>query len=312
MKYIFFGTPELSVIVLQQLKAAGLIPAAVVTQADKPSGRGQKLTPSPVKVWAEAEGVTVLSPLKATDPDFLNELRALKADTFVVAAYGKMLRPALLEIPKKQTINLHPSLLPLYRGPSPVQGPLLDGMTETGVSIMLIDEEMDHGATLAQKVVPITPDDNSITLTQKVATIGGALLADILPKYINGETTATEQDHDKATFTKLLKKEDGQINWDSDAKAIVNQIRAYQLWPTAWTTLQTKKEDLRVKILSAHIRTAALSGDPGTIVYKNDELLVVALHGSIVIDRLQISGKKPMSGKEFSDFVTTHQVCRFL
>lgn len=314
MKYIFWGTPELSVIVLTQLKAAGLIPAAVVTQADKPSGRGQKLTPSPVRVWAEAEGITVLAPLKANNPDFLEKLRSFEADTFVVAAYGKMLRPELLAIPKKQTINLHPSLLPLYRGPSPVQGPLLDGAEETGVSIMLIDEEMDHGAILAQETIPISPEDDSITLTQKVASQGGALLAQTLPDYIAGKTTETEQDHAKATFTHLLKKSDGQLDWTEDAETIVNKIRAYQLWPTAWTLIKVKDEELRVKILKATSKSiSSQEAMPGTLGLKEDGLHVATSNGSVVITSLQIAGKNPVSAESFAHWaMATNQVDRFL
>lgn len=298
MKFIFFGTPELSVIVLDELKAAGLLPVAIVTQADKPQGRGQKLHPSPVKVWGEKEKIPVLSPLKATDPEFLEQLKTYNADTFVVAAYGKILRPQLLEIPRLPTINLHPSLLPEYRGPAPIQGPLRDGKTETGVTIMLIDEEMDHGDVLAQEVIPIAPEDDAHSLTTKLAHEGGKLLAETLVNYVAGNVTPTPQDHDKATYIALLQKSDGEIHWDKSATDIVNQIRAYTLWPTSWSmfTSDHYKKPVRVKILAAHKTNETPTVPPGTLHIKNELLGVATQDGMIIIDQLQFEGKPPITG----------------
>lgn len=275
-KWVFFGTPELSVIILDELHADGYVPSLIVTQPDKPKGRGKVLTPPPVKVWALAHSIPFVQPARI-DEDLLQTLRETASDCFVLAAYGKMLPQALIDIPPKGIVNVHPSLLPRLRGPSPIQSAILTDEHPTGVSIMLIDAEMDHGPLIAQREVPTdewppyAPD-----LEQMLAHAGGTLLAEVFSPYLDGTITPQPQDHSTATFCKLIKKEDACIYVDEDPQATIRKIRGYAGWPIAYTYFERDGQTLRVQILTAHSEG-----------------------GKLVIDTVRPEGKNTMVYKDF-------------
>lgn len=319
MNYIFFGTPHFAVIILEALIKADYLPALVVTAPDKPKGRGHILTPPSVKIRAEKHDIPVLQPVTLKSNEIINAIVALRPDFFIVAAYGKIIPKTLLDIPQSGGLNIHPSLLPRYRGPSPIQAAILNGDKTTGVTIMLMDEEMDHGPILAQQELTLniqcsTPTLNverchtAKELSEKLGELGAQLLIETIPKWLNNEITPQSQDHTKATYTKIITKEDGRVEWRASAEKIERMTRAYTPWPSAWTILKlanTKclpEKDARVKILRAfEIQAVAdyLNATPGQIVNKNSDLLVACGNGFLVVKELQSEGKKPMSGKEF-------------
>lgn len=267
MKYIFFGTPLFAVRVLSQLVAAGHLPLAVVTNPDRPVGRKKVMTPSAVKSFVE-EKVLVLSPEKL-DETFIKSLKDLQPDFFVVAAYGKIMPRAVLAIPLLGVIGVHPSLLPKYRGASPIQSVLLAGESETGVSLYFLDEKMDAGPIIAKKIIPIEPAETYGTLSEKLANAGGELLLKTLPDLKSAQTKAEKQDEAKATFTKKFKTEDGYVDLNKDgAEEIYRKIQALNPEPGVWTMQNGK----RLKLLKAK-----LNGD------------------KLNITVTQIEGKKPQT-----------------
>ncbi|MBP9687013.1 MAG: methionyl-tRNA formyltransferase [Candidatus Doudnabacteria bacterium] len=240
MKIVFFGTDGVAVHALRAVAAVHDV-VTVVTVPDAPVGRARTLTESEVAVVAYELGIFVLKPatLKQNE-ELVAALQALHADLFVVAVYGKIIPENILQIPLRGCVNIHPSLLPLYRGPAPIRTPLLNGDTETGVSIMLMDAEMDHGPLLASQAVAIEPNDTNVTLTEKLGTMSAPLLLKAVSEYEAGTCTPLPQDHSKATFTHFVKKEDGRIDWNKSAQDIYNMWRAYQPWPGIFTTWNGK------------------------------------------------------------------------
>ncbi|MEK7578516.1 MAG: methionyl-tRNA formyltransferase, partial [Patescibacteria group bacterium] len=235
MKYIFFGTPEFSAIVLDKLISANYIPEAVICNQDEPVGRKQILTPPPAKVLAEKFNVRVFQPEKLRDNSkFAEQLKNLKPDLAIVAAYGKAIPKTILDIFKSGAINVHASLLPAYRGASPIQHAILNGDKKTGVTIMKIDEEIDHGPIISSVKIQISNEDTLESLSQKLAISGAELLIKIFPDYIGGKLKPVIQDHTKATFAKIIKKEDGKISWLKSAGEIERMTRAFYPWPAAW------------------------------------------------------------------------------
>lgn len=239
---VFFGTPKIATGVLDELKKDGILPDLIITAPDKPSGRKLKLTPPPVKIWANENSVQIMQPQKL-DSDFLRELKKTPSnfsnwDLFIVAAYGKIIPQTILDLPKYGTLNVHPSLLPKSRGPSPIHSVILAGEKETGVSIMLLDAEMDHGPILSQE--KITLWKNSISemptadqLEKQLAVLGGKLLGHAIPKWLNGEMKAKEQNHNEATYCQKLKSDDGLLDLNADAKLNFLKIQAFDKWPKA-------------------------------------------------------------------------------
>lgn len=278
MKIVFFGTSDIGLPILEDLIANHQV-LAVVTSPDKPVGRKQELTPTPIAELAKQHKIQILKPKKVRDnPDFLSELAEIVdsryIDIFIVVSYGKILPAELLELPPLKTINVHFSVLPKYRGAAPVQFALLKGETTTGTSIFILDAEVDHGPILATKNIAIDDDDTNTTLQTKLAELSSTLLLETLPKYADGTLTPVQQDHSQATFTKLISKEDGLVDWSKPAQEIYNQFRAYQPWPGIYTTWQDKK----LKIIDCK-----LSEDKTTL-----ELITV-----------QLEGKNPTSMKDF-------------
>jgi methionyl-tRNA formyltransferase len=254
IKFIYFGTPDFSTYVLDALKEAGYTPSLVVTNPDRPRGRGLALAESPVKQWAVAHGIPLLQP-EIYDEETVEKLRNSKADLLIVAAYGKILPKAVLEVGAKGALNVHPSLLPRYRGTSPVESQILASEKNIGVSVILMDEKMDHGSIVAQEEVPLPtrPLSRSI-LNEHLWKAGGALLAKTLPLFIDGNIVLREQDHAHATFTKKITKEDGELKLEeSDEKKYLKYL-AYEGWPGTYFFLANNGARIRHKITQASFK----------------------------------------------------------
>jgi len=247
IKFIFWGTEKFARDILKILIDNDYIPALIITPPDKKVGRKQILTASPVKLLALENNIKILQPEKIkNNKDFYKEITNLQADLSIVAQYGKILPLDILNIPKYKSINIHGSILPKYRGAAPVQFALLNGDKTTGVTLIQMDEKMDHGPILAQQELKIENIDTSSTLLDKLAIIGGYLLIKTIPAYLNNEMELKEQKHENATFTKLITKEDALINWENDAKIIYQKFQAYYPWPGIYTFIEGK----RLKILN--------------------------------------------------------------
>ena len=284
MKIVYFGTSEIGIPILSALKKHHQV-LAVVTTPDKPVGRKQVLSPSAIANEALRLNLPVLKPTKVkNNPEFLEELKKFEADIFVVVSYGKILPVDLLDIPPLKTINVHFSLLPKYRGPAPVQFALLNGETKTGTSIFILDELVDHGPILAMQELDIDPDDTNISLQSKLAITSADLILETLPNYESGKIEPQVQNHDIATGSKIISKEDGKINWDQTAQEIYNQFRAYQPWPGLYTSWQGKI----LKILDCRPHTESSTE---TIVCGNKTYLRLIT--------VQLEGKNPVSIKDF-------------
>ncbi len=288
------GTPDFAVPSLKKLVESGYDVKLVVTQPDQPAGRGKKVTPPPVKVVAEELGIPVYQPEKVKENDELKKrLLEVEPDLIVVAAYGKILPEWLLNLPKYGTINVHASLLPKYRGASPIQWALLNGEEETGVTIMKVIPKLDAGDIISQKRVKIEKEDNAKTLHDKLAEVGAELLVKTLPLYVSGKLKPVPQNEEEATYCPQIKKEMGKIDWRESAEKIFNKIRAFTPWPSAYTTFKGK----RVKILKGE--PVEGSGEPGEVIEAGKNLIVAAGKGALKIERLRPEGRKEISGEEF-------------
>ena len=275
--FAFFGTPHIATIVLDQLEAHGLLPALVVTAPDRESGRGLERKPSPVKVWALKRGIDVLTPQKVSDEAFVAELANTNWDVFVVSMYAKIIPREVLELPRHGCLNVHPSLLPKLRGPSPVLSAILCDLRETGVTIMLLNENLDEGPILAQAKVVLDSEawpPKGSEFEQFLAREGGNLLAEVLPLWLDGKVTQESQDHTKATYTKKFTDEDAHIDLAGDERTNFLKIRAFDLSPSPYFITRSGK---RVLIKEA--------------VWKD---------GHMFITRVTPEGKKEMDYEAFS------------
>ncbi len=315
---IFFGTPQFSVPALKSLIESDFTIASVITQPDKRRSRGKNTMPSPVKKVALENNIPTIEPEKITE-DTITKIKSLNPDLFVIVAYGKILPQKLLNIPSHGSINIHPSILPLYRGPSPLQAQILDGVIDSGVSIMLIDEEMDHGPILKKVEYSISKLDTYETLGNTLFEIGAKELPETIEKYLSGKLKPQEQDHSKATFCKLIKKEEGSIDWQKPADYIERMIRAYTPWPSAYTIFRhpndhsnnsrlpnsddpsnpSEKGSL-VKILQTKIANLTTTKQPGTFFTKDKKLYASAGKNTVLeIIKIQPAGKSPMPAESF-------------
>ncbi len=298
MKIVYFGTPEFSADFLRALIAdAEIDVVGVVTQTDELQGRKKVLTPPPTKAVAGEHNVPVFQPTKLKDATFFDALINLNADLFVVIAYGRIIPQAILDIPKLGCVNVHPSLLPKLRGPSPIISAIVNGEKETGVTIMQIDADMDHGPILAQTSFSIAPNETSASLTQKVVVHGVPLLINTLKRFFAGTVTPQEQNHPDATFCKMLSREDGHIDWSQSAEAIDAKIRAYTPWPGTFAVWKHDGKELTLKILSARIDTEHL--DPGVVQMLTDRIMIGTATTALEILELQPAGGKRMSANAF-------------
>ena len=296
MRIVFMGTPDFAVPSLEALLKSDDPIVGIVTQPDRPKGRGQRLFPSPVKIVAQREGIPLLQPMKMKDPSFMTELSAWKPDVIAVAAFGRILPPSILSLPPCGCINVHGSLLPKYRGAGPLQWALINGEAETGITTMLMDEGMDTGAMLLQEAITIGSEDTAGTLSPRLADLGGRLLVETLTRLKAGMLTPRPQDHDKATLAPLLKKEDGIINWTMPATSIANRIRGLTPWPGAYTFSKMN----RWTISRASVLDEATTLDPGQITALGKDAIHVATGvGVLAIRELQPANGRRMPAAQY-------------
>lgn len=287
-RVVFMGTPEFAVPSLESLIAAGYDVVAVLTQPDRPAGRGRQLEESPIKRAAEAHGLTVLQPTILRTPQARESLSALHPDVIVVAAYGIILPPEVLTLPRFGCVNVHGSLLPRHRGAAPIAAAILSGDAETGVSIMLMDEGVDTGPVLELASLPISADDTTGSLAEKLATLGADALLGVLPRWLADEIEPQAQPADGATYAPRIQKRDGEIKWQEPAALIERRIRAYQPWPTAFTHWRGAP----LKVLRARVDPALSRALPGQIVGDKRTAGVATGDGILWLEEVQPAGKK--------------------
>ena len=290
------GTPEFSVPALKALHENQYDILTAVTQPDRPKGRGRRLVPPPVKEVATTLGCPVLQPLRIKEPWFIEKIIALDPDLFVVVAYGRILPGAFLSIPRLGAINIHPSLLPKYRGPAPVQWSIINGEQETGVTTMWMDEGMDTGDILLSSRVPIRPDDTSGSLHRRLADVGAQLLIETLTRLKSGDLVGKPQDKSGATYAPLLKKEGGRIDWTKDAKSVDAFIRGMTPWPGAFTFIFGK----RLKILKAEDLRKSTRKKPGSVLegFPGD-FNVATGRGTLALKEVQLESAKRLRIEDF-------------
>jgi methionyl-tRNA formyltransferase len=292
------GTPEFAVPSLRALLDGDNLVVGVFTQPDQPSGRGMALHAPPVKVLATARAVPVFQPTKLREPGVLEQLRLWQPDLIVVVAYGKMLPQAILTLPPLGCLNVHASLLPKYRGAAPIQWAIACGERETGVTIMRISERMDAGDIFLQKAIPIATTDTGGSLHDKLAALGADALCETLRLLKAGQVKAHPQNEAEATYAPLITKEDGHIDWSQEADTIERRIRAFNPWPSAYTTVHGKL----FKLFAARCEPGSFSpaSPPGTVVEVTPASLVVATgSGSLALEEVQLQGKKRLPVTEF-------------
>ncbi|MCD8905260.1 methionyl-tRNA formyltransferase [Staphylococcus chromogenes] len=294
-KIVFMGTPDFSTSILEMLIESYEV-VAVVTQPDRPVGRKRTLTPPPVKKVAMAHDVPVYQPEKLSDSETLNTLLNMEYDLIVTAAFGQLLPKALLDHPKYGAVNVHASLLPKYRGGAPIHQAIIDGESETGVTIMYMVERLDAGDMIAQQALPIEDQDNVGTMHDKLSTLGTKLLSDTLPSILNGTNPRTAQDDAKASFASNIQREDEWIDWSQDARTIFNHIRGLSPWPVA----STRFDDKVMKIYAADI-VKDITGEAGKIIQTTKKQIIVGTGSSesIALKEIQLAGKKRMPTANF-------------
>lgn len=286
------GSPKFALPTLQALAERYPI-AGVITQPDQPAGRGRALTPPPVKTLAERLGLPLIQPRRLRDPEALEQLRAWAPDLIVVTAFGQILRPDVLDLPPHGCLNVHASLLPRWRGAAPIQAAILHGDAETGVTIMKMDPGVDTGPVLAQRALPIAPDDTAETLGARLARLGADLLIETLPAYLRGEIHPQPQDEAHATYAPLLKKEDGALDFNRPAEHLACKVRAFHPWPGAFMDWR----EGRLKVRRAH--AVAGQAAPGQTLRVGRLPGVGTASGLLVLDEVQPPGKRPMPGEVF-------------
>jgi len=294
MRVLFWGTPDFAVKSLKALIESNHQVVGVVTQPDKPRGRGQKIQPTPVKEEALKHNIPVFQPEKIkNNQEFLETVKKLNPDISVVVAYGKILPEEIINIPKYKTINVHASLLPEYRGAAPIQRAIMEGKDKTGVCIMEIIKELDAGDVYACREVEITEDDDIISLHDKLAGEGARLLIEVLDKIEKGEIDKKPQ---KATYAKPIEKSEGKIDFSRSAKEIFNQIRALKVWPKAYA----KFRDEEVKILDAKIVECNVNALPGEIIKADEKegIVVKAGNGCLLLKLIQFPNSKPITTQD--------------
>ncbi len=292
-RVVFMGSPAFAVPILEAL-AAHYPVVGVVTQPDRPAGRGNRLTPPPVKVRAQELGLPVFQPERVSRPEAVERLKAWKPDLIIVAAYGQILKPRVLQIPPYGCINVHASLLPRWRGAAPVAYAIWHGDEETGVTIMLMDEGLDTGPILAQRKTPILPDDTAATLGERLARLGAELLLETLPGYLSGAIQPQPQDDRQATYAPRLKREDGRLDFAQPAQKLARQVRAFHPWPGTFTFWKGK----RLKVLRARAFDFPSPG-PGQPLIIGDAPAVGTGEGVLILKQVQLEGRRPMDGSEF-------------
>ncbi|ACZ32533.1 methionyl-tRNA formyltransferase [Chlamydia pneumoniae LPCoLN] len=302
LKVVYFGTPTFAATVLQDLLHHKIPITAVVTRVDKPQKRSAQLIPSPVKTIALTHGLPLLQPSKASDPQFIEELRAFNADVFIVVAYGAILRQIVLDIPRYGCYNLHAGLLPAYRGAAPIQRCIMEGATESGNTVIRMDAGMDTGDMANITRVPIGPDMTSGELADALASQGAEVLIKTLQQIESGQLQLVSQDAALATIAPKLSKEEGQVPWDKPAKEAYAHIRGVTPAPGAWTLFSfSEKAPKRLMIRKASLLAeAGRYGAPGTVVVTDrQELAIACSEGAICLHEVQVEGKGSTNSKSF-------------
>lgn len=301
MNLLFCGTPRFAVPTLEKLLAEGFTIELVVSQPDEPSGRGYEVKPPPVKQVAERAGIQVFQPAKLKDPATQEFLSRYHPDAIVVVAYGRIIPPWMIELPRLGCINLHASLLPKYRGAGPIQWAIMRGERVTGVTTMKIDPGMDTGDILLVREIPIREDDTTETLSDSLSRIGADLMIETLRGLERGEITPRPQDHSQATMAPMLKKENGRIDWDLSAREISWRVRGLRPWPGAYSTFRGK---------NLHVWSAAVADAPptelapGTLLGGAGKLSVVCGQGTqLELNEVQLEGRKRLSARDFMNGV---------
>ncbi len=310
-KVVFFGTPSLTVPFLDALINSDYSISAVITQPDRPAGRKNILTSPPVKKLAEQQGIKIIQvetlreELIQEDKSIFDEFGSLKADVYVVVAFGLIIPERVFSIPKFGAINVHPSLLPKYRGASPIQSAILNNDRTTGITIMKLDSGMDTGPIIDQMEIKLTQDETTPTLTEKITKIGPAFLIKTLNDYLNGKLVPEPQDNSKSSTTKQLTKKDGQIDWSQPAHKIESQIRAYQFWPGSYTFFNNTK----IEILSARVSKADEVPASGTVLSQSNNTFVATGQDLLELIKIKPASKNEMTAGDFirghKDFVGT-------
>lgn len=307
LRMVFMGTADLAAVVLERLAQSGLGDlAAVVSQPDRPRGRDLRVHPTPVRAVADRLGIPVWQPDRARDPAFIARLAEARPDLIVVAAYGQILPPALLAVPRLGCINVHTSLLPRHRGAAPIQWAIAEGDAETGVCLMQMDAGLDTGPVIASRRTPIHPADTGSTLHDRLAVLGAELLVESLPAFSTGRLAAVAQTADGATYARKITREDGRIDWNQPAEVIERRIRAFTPWPGSFTRIS---DGSRPGLLKVHrARLAPGQGSPGGVLDGPPDALRVAC-GSGALDLLEV---QPESGRRMpaADYLTGHRVVR--
>lgn len=298
MRILFMGTPDFAVASLKRLVEDGHELCGVFTQPDKPKNRGHKLTPSPVKEYALSQGLEVYQPLKMRDGEAFSIVEKLAPELIVVAAYGKILPEDILNFPQYGSINVHSSLLPKYRGAAPINWAILDGETETGVSIMYMAKELDAGDVILQKTTPIDPREDALTLTMRLAELGAEALSETVEALKNGTAVRTPQDHSKMTYASMLTKDMSPVDWTRSAHAISCQIRGLIPWPCATTDVISGEP---MKLYAAEETGADTSAQPGTIVAAGKAGIDIACGDGKVLrlTEIQAQGGKRMTAAAY-------------
>jgi methionyl-tRNA formyltransferase len=291
---LFFGTPDFAVPALRALCELADV-TLVITQPDRPKGRGMKLAPPPVKELAQELGIPVVQPTKIRPPEFAESLRAERADVALVIAYGRILPTAVLAAPRLGCLNVHASLLPKLRGAAPIQWAIVNGEDTTGVCLMGMDEGLDTGPVYARASLSIGPDETSAELAPRLSALGADLVRSQLPRVLAGELSAVPQDHAAATLAPILSKQDGEVDWTRPARAVHDLVRGFAPWPSAYTWLDSERLKLhRTEVLAAPV------GAPGVLVAVDREGFTVACGtGALRVLELQRDGAKRMSAAQF-------------
>lgn len=296
MKIVFMGTPDFAVEALEAIIKAGHDVACVVTQPDKPKGRGKEMQFTPVKQCAKEHQIPILQPVKVREAEQVEALRAFGADIFVVAAFGQILPKEILTMPKYGCVNIHASLLPKYRGAAPIQWAVINGEKESGVTIQQMGEGVDTGDILLKRAIPLDPKETGESLYDKLSKLGAELIVEVLPKIEAGEVTPQKQDEAQSTHVGKITKALGQIDWNKSAAELERLVRGLNSWPSAYTSLHGKN----LKIWEAEVLKEQDSGEPGIVAEVTKTSVIVNTgDGRLAITSVQLEGKKRMEVKDF-------------
>lgn len=297
---VFFGTPDFAVPIVEATAEVTEL-VAVVTQPDRPKGRGQELAEPPVKAWAKARGIPVFQPAKLRDGVLAAELRALSPDVAVVAAYGRILPKDLLDLPRLGCVNVHGSILPRYRGAAPIQWAVANDESETGVTLMRMDEGLDTGDMLAMRKIPIGPEDNGGSMHDALARLGGELIREELPRYLEGKLQPVPQDHEKATLAPILAKDQGRLEFGQPARLLAARVRGFHPWPGTYTYLAPGGKDLLKVLAAAPAARPDSSADapPGTVLSLSPLLVATGDGSALELREVQPEGKRRMPADAF-------------